>query len=58
MNIEVVFLLGVWQQFEYIKMHTSLEVGQYFGAMGVDEWKSDRWEKETKEHDVSKLSFF
>ncbi|KAA3477366.1 Endoribonuclease Dicera [Gossypium australe] len=40
------------QQFEYIKDHTSLEVEQYYGAKGVDEWTLDCWEKETKEHDV------
>ncbi|GMJ15749.1 dicer-like 3, DICER-LIKE 3 [Hibiscus trionum] len=40
------------QQFEYIKVHTSLEVEQYYGAKGVNEWNSDCWEKEIKEHDV------
>ncbi|PPD95421.1 hypothetical protein GOBAR_DD07557 [Gossypium barbadense] len=40
------------QQFEYVKDHTSLEVEQYYGAKGVDEWTLDCWEKETKEHDV------
>ncbi|KAB2077248.1 hypothetical protein ES319_A06G088000v1 [Gossypium barbadense] len=40
------------QQFEYIKDHTGLEVEQYYGAKGVDEWTLDCWEKETKEHDV------
>ncbi|XP_022754727.1 endoribonuclease Dicer homolog 3 isoform X2 [Durio zibethinus] len=40
------------QQFEYIKIHTSLEVEQYYGAKGVDEWNSDCWEKEIKGHDV------
>ncbi|KAK8597626.1 hypothetical protein V6N13_095026 [Hibiscus sabdariffa] len=40
------------QQFEYIKEHTSLEVEQYYGAKGVDEWTLDCWEKEVKDHDV------
>ncbi|XVE97781.1 hypothetical protein REPUB_Repub03eG0048300 [Reevesia pubescens] len=40
------------QQFEYIKVHTNLEVEQYYGAKGVDEWNADCWEKEIKEHDV------
>ncbi|XVF48783.1 hypothetical protein PTKIN_Ptkin03bG0216400 [Pterospermum kingtungense] len=40
------------QQFEYIKIHTSLQVEQYYGAKGVDEWNSDCWDKEIKEHDV------
>ncbi|KAK8543151.1 hypothetical protein V6N13_136315 [Hibiscus sabdariffa] len=40
------------QQFEYVKIHTSLEVEQYYGAKGVNDWNSDCWEKEIKEHDV------
>ncbi|XVE70817.1 hypothetical protein DITRI_Ditri10aG0101000 [Diplodiscus trichospermus] len=40
------------QQYEYIKIHTSLEVEQYYGAKGVDGWNSDCWDKEIKEHDV------
>ncbi|GMI97873.1 dicer-like 3, DICER-LIKE 3 [Hibiscus trionum] len=40
------------QQFEYVKEHTSLEVEQYYGAKGVDEWTLDCWEKEVKDHDV------
>nr|WOD55121.1 DICER-like protein 3 [Abelmoschus esculentus] len=44
------------QVFEYIKEHTSLEVEQYYGAKGVDEWTLDCWEKEVKDHDVSFLT--
>ncbi|XVF35247.1 hypothetical protein REPUB_Repub18cG0129200 [Reevesia pubescens] len=40
------------QQFEYIKIHTNLEVEQYYGAKGVDEWNLDSWKKEVNEHDV------
>ncbi|KAH1033291.1 hypothetical protein J1N35_045465 [Gossypium stocksii] len=40
------------QQFDYIKFHTSLDVEQYYGDKGVNEWNSECWEKEIKEHDV------
>ncbi|TYI48167.1 hypothetical protein E1A91_D13G227500v1 [Gossypium mustelinum] len=40
------------QQFEYIKFHTSLDVEQYYGDKGVNEWNSGYWEKDIKEHDV------
>ncbi|TYJ02321.1 hypothetical protein E1A91_A13G219900v1 [Gossypium mustelinum] len=40
------------QQFEYIKFHTSLDVEQYYGDKGVNEWNSEYWEKDIKEHDV------
>ncbi|XP_059458543.1 endoribonuclease Dicer homolog 3 [Corylus avellana] len=40
------------QQFEYIKISTSLQVGEYYGAKGVDEWSLKCWEKEINEHDV------
>lgn len=43
------------QQFEFIKICTSLEVGEYYGAKGVDEWSLKCWEKEINEHDVSLL---
>ncbi|MBA0752984.1 hypothetical protein Gogos_000140, partial [Gossypium gossypioides] len=39
-------------QFEYIKFHTSLDVEQYYGDKGVNEWNSEYWEKDIKEHDV------
>ncbi|KAB2049914.1 hypothetical protein ES319_A13G209300v1 [Gossypium barbadense] len=40
------------KQFEYIKFHTSLDVEQYYGDKGVNEWNSEYWEKDIKEHDV------
>ncbi|XVF39232.1 hypothetical protein PTKIN_Ptkin01aG0019300 [Pterospermum kingtungense] len=40
------------QQFECIKIHISLQVEQDYGAKGVDEWNSDCWGKEIKEHDA------
>ncbi|KAG6628849.1 hypothetical protein CIPAW_14G041000 [Carya illinoinensis] len=40
------------QQFEYIKIHTNLEVGDYYGAKGVDEWSLKSWEKEIIKQDV------
>ncbi|MBA0728554.1 hypothetical protein Golax_001444, partial [Gossypium laxum] len=39
-------------QFEYIKFHTSLDVKQYYGDKWVNEWNSEYWEKDIKEHDV------
>ncbi|GLT85624.1 hypothetical protein SLE2022_038100 [Rubroshorea leprosula] len=42
----------VHQQFDYIKLHTNLEVEQYFGARGIDGWNLSCWEKEIREHDV------
>lgn len=40
------------QQFEVIKGHTNLEVGEYFGAKGVDEWSLESWERESNQNDV------
>ncbi|KAJ7958428.1 Endoribonuclease dicer-like protein [Quillaja saponaria] len=40
------------QQCKVIKGHTTFEVGEYYGAKGVDGWNMERWEKETIEHDV------
>uniref|UniRef100_A0A7N0U744 Uncharacterized protein n=1 Tax=Kalanchoe fedtschenkoi TaxID=63787 RepID=A0A7N0U744_KALFE len=40
------------QQFEVIKSHTELKVGDYYGAKGVDDWSMECWEKEISEHDV------
>ncbi|KAL7001833.1 hypothetical protein U1Q18_002981 [Sarracenia purpurea var. burkii] len=42
----------VHQQFEVIKVHTNLQVEEYYGAKGVDEWNAKCWEKEINEHDV------
>lgn len=41
------------QQFEVIKVQTDFQVGEYYGAKGVDEWNAKSWEKEINEHDVS-----
>ncbi|KAL5559568.1 hypothetical protein UlMin_035779 [Ulmus minor] len=40
------------QQFEVIKSNTNFQVGEYYGGKGVDDWNSESWEKEIKEHDV------
>ncbi|XP_050938034.1 endoribonuclease Dicer homolog 3a isoform X2 [Cucumis melo] len=42
----------VHQQFNVIKDHTDFEVAEYYGAMGVDDWNMNCWEKETSERDV------
>ncbi|XAR57556.1 Ribonuclease III [Bertholletia excelsa] len=42
----------VHQQFQVIKVHTNLQVQEYYGAKGVDEWNVKFWEKEVNEHDV------
>ncbi|KAK2965571.1 hypothetical protein RJ640_018737, partial [Escallonia rubra] len=49
----IIFLAPtVHLQFEVIKVNTDLEVGEYYGAKGVDEWDAKSWEKEISEHDV------
>ncbi|XP_020536663.1 endoribonuclease Dicer homolog 3a isoform X2 [Jatropha curcas] len=40
------------QQYEVIQMHTNFDVGEYYGAKGVDEWTQKFWGKEIDEHDV------
>lgn len=50
-----IYIVCVLQQFEHIKFHTNLDVEQYYGYKGVNEWNSECWEKELKEHDVSSL---
>ncbi|XP_050268142.1 endoribonuclease Dicer homolog 3a isoform X1 [Quercus robur] len=40
------------QQFEFIKNHTNMEVGQYYGDMGVDNWSLETWEREVNKNDV------
>ncbi|KAG8381903.1 hypothetical protein BUALT_Bualt05G0021200 [Buddleja alternifolia] len=42
----------VHQQCKEIKAHTTLNVEEYYGARGVDEWNAKTWEKEINEHDV------
>lgn len=41
------------QQFEVIKANTELQVEEYYGAKGVDDWNAKSWEKEVNENDVS-----
>ncbi|KAK4422330.1 Endoribonuclease Dicer3a [Sesamum alatum] len=42
----------VHQQYKEIQSHTELDVEEYYGARGVDEWSAEIWEKEINEHDV------
>uniref|UniRef100_A0A2N9FHP3 Uncharacterized protein n=1 Tax=Fagus sylvatica TaxID=28930 RepID=A0A2N9FHP3_FAGSY len=50
--IAVMLIKNIGQQFEVIKGHTNLEVGEYFGAKGVDEWSLESWERESNQNDV------
>lgn len=38
-------------------MHTDLNVGMYWGDMGVDFWDGDIWKKEIDKHEVSVFLF-
>ncbi|GAB4854001.1 helicase [Ancistrocladus abbreviatus] len=40
------------QQYEVIKIHTDLRVKEIYGALGVDEWNAQCWEKEIKDYHV------
>ncbi|KAK2658225.1 hypothetical protein Ddye_004758 [Dipteronia dyeriana] len=42
----------VTQQAEAIKMHTDLNVGMYWGDMGVDFWGAAAWKQEISSHEV------
>ncbi|KAL5836669.1 hypothetical protein ACOSQ3_013838 [Xanthoceras sorbifolium] len=42
----------VKQQAEAIKMHTDLNVGMYWGDMGVDFWDAATWKQEISKHEV------
>ncbi|PIN18423.1 Ribonuclease III [Handroanthus impetiginosus] len=42
----------VHQQYKEIKSHTELDVEEYYGARGVDDWNAETWEKEINGHDV------
>ncbi len=42
----------VEQQSEYIRKHTDLTVGIYYGELGVDLWKKDQWDIEFENHQV------
>ncbi|XP_057374674.1 endoribonuclease Dicer-like [Daphnia carinata] len=40
------------QQASYIRRHTCLEIGEYYGELGVDLWRGDRWTKELDKNNV------
>ncbi|KAL7252377.1 hypothetical protein ACSBR1_007043 [Camellia fascicularis] len=42
----------VTQQAEAIKMYTDLEVGMYWGEMGVDYWDGATWKEQQDNHEV------
>ncbi|XP_041994061.1 endoribonuclease Dicer homolog 3-like isoform X1 [Salvia splendens] len=42
----------VHQQFKEIQSQTDLLVGQYYGALGVDVWNTENWEREINNVDV------
>ncbi|XP_029129825.1 endoribonuclease Dicer homolog 2 isoform X2 [Cajanus cajan] len=42
----------VSQQAQAVRMHTDLNVGMYWGDMGVDFWDATTWKQETETHEV------
>ncbi|CAF1126055.1 unnamed protein product [Adineta steineri] len=42
----------VQQQSEYIRIHTDLKVGKYYGELKVDLWDKERWINEFEQHQV------
>ena len=42
----------VEQQASYIKAHVPLNVGSYYGEMGVDYWNATRWEVELEANNI------
>ncbi|CAF3586308.1 unnamed protein product [Rotaria sp. Silwood1] len=42
----------VQQQSDYIRIHTDLSVGKYYGELGVDLWEKQRWIDEFEHHQV------
>ncbi|KAL8499337.1 hypothetical protein ACS0TY_022353 [Phlomoides rotata] len=42
----------VHEQYTELKSKTELDVGEYYGALGVDDWNNENWEKEINEQDV------
>ena len=40
------------QQSNYIRIHTGLAVGCYYGDLGVDFWRKDKWMEELESHQV------
>lgn len=45
------------QQYAVIKSQTELEVEEFFGAKGIDDWNKETWEKEINANDVSLVWF-
>ena len=42
----------VTQQADYIRAHTPLKVGHYYGEMGVDSWKQAKWNNELDQNNI------
>lgn len=42
----------VKQQSKVLKNHTTLKIGSYIGADGVDLWKEEEWKRELERHQV------
>ncbi|KAL9165554.1 hypothetical protein ABFS82_06G177900 [Erythranthe guttata] len=42
----------VTQQGEVVSAHTDLNVGMYYGELGVDFWDAAMWKKQKEEHEV------
>ncbi|KAL5783548.1 hypothetical protein ACOSP7_008577 [Xanthoceras sorbifolium] len=42
----------VHQQYDVININSNFKVGEYYGAIGVDEWNLNCWEKEINQNDV------
>ncbi|KAJ7978287.1 Endoribonuclease Dicer-like [Quillaja saponaria] len=40
------------QQAQAVKVHTDLNVGEYWGDMGVDFWDAAKWKQEIEKHEV------
>ncbi|KAL0407818.1 UNVERIFIED_CONTAM: Endoribonuclease Dicer3a [Sesamum radiatum] len=50
--LEFLIFIFFTLQYKEIKSQTELDVEEYYGARGVDEWSAEIWEKEINEHDV------
>ncbi|CAF1172745.1 unnamed protein product [Adineta ricciae] len=40
------------QQSKYLSTHLDLKIGTYYGDLGVDYWKIDKWNEELEKHNV------
>ena len=40
------------QQSKYLSTHLDLKIGTYYGDLGVDYWRIDKWEEELEKHNV------